>query len=279
MPVTAATFGVGVLSMAGFPFFAAHSSRLSILADTAAFATLATKFLDRSGMYWALFDLPALASCLLAFALVRCWMLTFVGQPRDRKIHRRAVEISTLWTPLLLLAVISMFAGTLLGVTDLLAGSIKESNIQMQTIARQSGIPPLSPANGGFENAWPIASATPAAGTDSQTPPQNLSPVALAQSHGQSLARGWELWTWLIGGLPAAILYRRGFKIARRLRHRPFVRPLSLWLAHEMYFTETYEWLIGRTTAALAQLFFWGERFIIEPLSNRLREMLRRAFV
>ncbi|HEX4794194.1 MAG TPA: proton-conducting transporter membrane subunit [Humisphaera sp.] len=278
MPVTASTFAVGVLSMAGFPFFAAHSSRMLILADTAAFATLATNTFERSGMYWALFVLPAMSSCLIAFALVRCWMLTFVGRPRNRKIHQKAVEISTLWTPLLLLAVISIFAGSLLGVADLLAGSIKESNIQMQMIARQAGIAPLSQTTGGFNNAWPMAATGAASAGDAADVSINLSPAAFAQSHGQALARGWEMWTWMIGCVPAAILYRRGLKIARRLRRNRIARALGIWLGNEMYFVETYEWLLGRTTIAMAHLFLWFERFIIEPLTSRLAEMLRRVF-
>ncbi|HEY4668354.1 MAG TPA: NADH-quinone oxidoreductase subunit L, partial [Tepidiformaceae bacterium] len=100
MPITAATFFVGSLALAGLPPLAGYWSKDEI------FVVLN----DKWGL-WALIIL-AIAAIITAFYTTRLFIRTFLGEPRDRHIYDHTHESPAVMTgPLIVLAVLAVVAG------------------------------------------------------------------------------------------------------------------------------------------------------------------------
>ncbi len=103
MRVTAVTFLLGSLSIAGIPPFAGFFSKDAILADALAFA------LARP-LHLPLFLMAAAAAFMTAFYMFRLFFLTFPGAPRDPHAHPHESGPAILG-PLVLLALLAVSAG------------------------------------------------------------------------------------------------------------------------------------------------------------------------
>lgn len=269
-PVTAVTFAVGALALAGMGGFAGEYSRSAILADAGALATLAAPFAGRSGMYRAFFALPTASAYLVAFALARCWLLAFTGRGRGEKTNMHSSDSPILWTPLLALAVLSIFAGSVLGVPQLLQAAVKESQNEVRPASLGLQVKSVP---GIFEEAWPIRTVEPSRHPETveglaDLPPDEFTPAAYARAYGEQLERRWARWAWLVGLLAAGIVYSRGLAIpAAALRSTP-LQWVHRWLLNEMYFPEMYEWVFGRPAAALV-------RFVAKPTGAIIRASTR----
>jgi NADH-quinone oxidoreductase subunit L len=102
MPITAYTMLFGVMAIAGTPLFSGWYSKDMILAEALGFSLVHPQHL-------LLFVLPLATAGITAFYMVRMWLLTFTGQPRDHHVYEHAHEPPrTLTVPLILLAVCSM---------------------------------------------------------------------------------------------------------------------------------------------------------------------------
>jgi len=116
MPVTFATFTIGVLAIIGFPFLAGFFSKDAILylameKNTAVFAVL------------------ALTAVLTSFYMVRLWKITFLGVSRSEDASHAHESGLVMTLPLIILAVLSIIGATGwfgLGLYPKLAGSIAE---------------------------------------------------------------------------------------------------------------------------------------------------------
>jgi len=98
MPITSATFAVGALSMAGLPFFAGFFAKDEILAALT--------------QNRAVFALTLLTLPLTAMYMVRVFILTFLGEPRDAEAAAHAHESPpTMTAPLLLLGALTLVSG------------------------------------------------------------------------------------------------------------------------------------------------------------------------
>src|SRR5687767_2075121 len=137
IPITAITFGIAVLAIAGTPFLSGYYSKDLILGNAGAFAELAHQA-GRSKYYWLLFWIPTVIAYVTAFYMTRCWMLTFWGKPRNQHLYDHAHETPILWIPLIVLAVLSVIGGSFLGVRDLLDNSITESKKYCESLMAQN---------------------------------------------------------------------------------------------------------------------------------------------
>ena len=98
MPLTFATFTLGVLAIIGFPFLAGFFSKDAILYLAFAKNT-------------PVFALLALTAVLTSFYMVRLWKITFLGAARsDAAAHAHEGGL-TLTLPLVVLAILSVFGG------------------------------------------------------------------------------------------------------------------------------------------------------------------------
>jgi NADH-quinone oxidoreductase subunit L len=98
MPLTAATFGIGMLSMAGLPFLAGFWAKDEILVGA----------LDNH----TVFALLLVSLPLTAMYMARVFILTFLGEPRDAEAQAHAHDApATMSVPLVMLAVLTLVAG------------------------------------------------------------------------------------------------------------------------------------------------------------------------
>src|SRR5205085_4601038 len=100
IPIPGFTFLLAVFAIAGTPFLSAYYSKDMILAHAGAFAATATHGGHGSNYYWLLFYTPTIIAYVTAFYMMRCWMLTFWGKPRNQHLYDHAHESWILWFPL-----------------------------------------------------------------------------------------------------------------------------------------------------------------------------------
>jgi NADH-quinone oxidoreductase subunit L len=99
LPITGITFGIGVLAIAGFPLTSGYFSKDSIL--SAAYHR-----------FPPLFWLGLVCALLTAFYMMRLFVGTFLGKPKDEHIHEHAHEGGwSMRVPLLVLAAMALLAG------------------------------------------------------------------------------------------------------------------------------------------------------------------------
>ena len=98
LPITFATFTVGVLAITGLPLLAGFFSKDAIL-----FLAYVN---DKR-----VFALLAFTAILTAFYMVRLWKLVFLGTPRSEHVEHAHEGGLTLTAPLIVLAVLSVVGG------------------------------------------------------------------------------------------------------------------------------------------------------------------------
>jgi NADH-quinone oxidoreductase subunit L len=111
LPVTYATFFIGVLAISGIPPFAGFFSKDEILAHA----------FEANKIAWAI---ALLASLLTAFYMFRLFFLTFFGKTRasEETIHHVHESPTSMTLPLIVLAVLSVVGG-FTGVPEALMGA------------------------------------------------------------------------------------------------------------------------------------------------------------
>jgi len=116
MPVTFATFTIGVLAIIGFPWLAGFFSKDAILYLAMEKNT-------------AVFGILAFTAVLTSFYMVRLWKITFLGEARSDAAKHAHESGLVMTLPLIILAVLSVFGATGwfgLGLYPKLAGSIAD---------------------------------------------------------------------------------------------------------------------------------------------------------
>jgi proton-translocating NADH-quinone oxidoreductase chain L len=267
LPITAFTFGLAVLAMAGTPYLAGSIGKSMILTHAAAF-TLLARGEGHSRAYALFFILPAAVSVLTAFYIGRCWMLTFWGKPRDQALCDGAREYPIMWAPLCALAFIIVVGGLYFSVSvqPLLESSIKETQAVCHDIQLRDSFFQSRPDFAGFARTWP---GTPATGSDDR-----LSSMVAA---GSELQHRWLQYGTLIGIALAALVYIRGYSLTRWFMQIPPIRWIHRWLAAGMYFDELYLALVVGFVWFIARLCAWFDRRILERSVDRFGRFVRRA--
>lgn len=102
MPITSWTMLIGVLAIAGCPFFSGFYSKDAMIAYILAFG-------ESNASHAFLLALPVVTAGVTAFYMFRLWFLTFAGSPRDAHVHDHAHESPpSMWVPLAILAVFAV---------------------------------------------------------------------------------------------------------------------------------------------------------------------------
>jgi NADH-quinone oxidoreductase subunit L len=102
MKITALTMLMGVLAIAGTPFFSGWYSKDEILVNAYSFASV-------NKQHFLLFALPLATAGITTFYMFRMWFMTFTGKPRDEHVYEHAHESPWMMTvPLMLLAILSV---------------------------------------------------------------------------------------------------------------------------------------------------------------------------
>jgi NADH-quinone oxidoreductase subunit L len=285
IPYTALAFGVGVLAIAGVGVtigssgggsvmigLAGYHSKDLILQHAGAFAALAAR-LGRGNGYWLLFAMPVIVAYLTAFYMTRCWMLTFWGRPRNKEVYENAREAPVMYIPLVVLAVLSMIAGSaLMGVRPMLESSVKETNNYFNPKLRPAGTPavgttqPPMPAGrfAGFRTAWQNDNAY-VRGEAPEGSQQAV--VAEAYYQGHRLLRYVSM-AFLVGIGLAVVIYWRGFAVAAALTRIPPLRWVKIWLYRAMYFDELYTGAVVAAARAFSTVAGILDRYVIDATVN-----------
>ncbi|MGB7161012.1 MAG: NADH-quinone oxidoreductase subunit L [Tepidisphaeraceae bacterium] len=284
IPITAITFAVAVLAIAGTPFLSGYYSKDLILGNAGAFGALAEQ-VGRSKYFWLFFWIPTVIAYVTAFYMTRCWMLTFWGKPRNQHLYDHAHESPTLFIPLIVLAVLSVIGGSFLGVRDLLDNSIAESKKHCESLMAQNPAYAGKPFVG-FDTAWPAnlpehheatldQGANPAAAEEDEHAAAPGAHAAGAHlDHNDPLNRGADLmhryvfWAFVVGiGLGVA-MYSGGYRFANMLVKIPPLGWIHTWLYRRMYFDELYYSVFVAVVMGLSKFSAWFDRTIVDGLVN-----------
>ena len=98
MPVTALTFGIGVLAISGFPFLSGFYSKDAILIAASLKST-------------PIFLVLMAAAFLTAFYMGRLYWTTFLGKPNSEHADHAKETPFVMWLPLIVLATLSVIGG------------------------------------------------------------------------------------------------------------------------------------------------------------------------
>jgi NADH-quinone oxidoreductase subunit L len=264
IPLTAITFGIAVLTIAGTPGFSGFYSKDMIVRHAAAFAGFAVAT-GHSPWYWAFYVLPTAIAYVTAFYMMRCWMLTFWGKPRNQHLYDHAHETALLWGPLAVLAVLSIISGYgsgsssasssglgIIGAETLISSATNESDAYCQRLAHD---PDLRV----FAKASPV------------DVPEGASVWDKAAQHAEELTaplKSWLFWGFLVGIGGGFLMYRNGYAVASRLyAFKPF-RWVHTWLYHRMYFDELYSVLLVGLLMTISWICAMFDRFVVDGLVN-----------
>jgi NADH-quinone oxidoreductase subunit L len=276
IPVTAVTFGIAVLAIAGTPLFSGFYSKDTIIADAGAFAALATSH-GGSRWYWLLWVLPTIIAYVTAFYMTRCFTLTFLGKPRNQHLHDHAHDTPILFLPLCVLAFLSVIGGYI-GIQTMLRNSMRETEVaaasdQVFRTAWQGRLPgefSSGSAPEGSAGAGAHASAGSAAASRPLTPHE-------AHERGHHLVQTWVMPAFVVGIVAGVLMYLPGYKYASRLVRVPPLGWIHAWLYRRMYFDELYQWVFVNATIALSHFSAAFDREVVDRLVNWTAWGVRRT--
>jgi NADH-quinone oxidoreductase subunit L len=278
IPITAATFFIAVLAIAGTPFFSGYYSKDMIIAHAGAFSTWADLH-GRSHWYWAFWLMPTIIAYVTAFYMMRCWMLTFAGTPRNKHVYDHAHERPVMYWPLVALAVLAVIGGRWLNVRELIEGSQREATILCQRIKEDKKFQP-------FATSWPGDVPKAEQTTTGSEGELAAAPVAgIAEDHAEHdpLAHGWHLvehvvfYAFIVGIGLGFIVYAKGFWITGPLMKIPPLNWIRIWLYRRMYFDELYFAIFVGVVMAVSKLSAWFDRNIVDGIVNLAGYSVRRA--
>jgi NADH-quinone oxidoreductase subunit L len=226
MPITALTMLVGVLAIAGTPFFSGWYSKDAIIAEALAFGITTPK-------HCLLLILPLLTAGITCFYMFRMWFMTFTGEPKDHHVYDHAHESPRVMTwPLIVLAAFSLFVAW--------------------------GWP-LWDAEASYLGAV-LRSAQPAAVAADFAWMHDAAHTVVPTYH--SLAGLLALGAALIGTLFAVLIYYlRRFDPADAMEQFPGVYRL---LTNKWYFDEFYSAFLVRPALVAAGWFRWFDTRVID---------------
>ncbi len=184
-----------------------------------------------------LYLLPIIVAYITPFYMGRCFVLTFLGRPRNQHIYDHAKEEPLMYGPLIVLAVMTLFCSYFL-----------------------------------FRNM--VAAAVPAGGLPALVPAIDGHSHAVHSDH--MVMPYWVGAAWVVGLGAAWLVYRNGFVVAEQLRRLPLVRPVYTVLWNKFYFDEIYGLVFVRGVKTLATICRLFDSWIIDGVVNCLAYLTER---
>ncbi|MEI8195617.1 MAG: NADH-quinone oxidoreductase subunit L [Phycisphaerae bacterium] len=229
MPVTALTFLLSVLAIAGTPGFSGYYSKDLGLAGVYEFAhELAV--VNHTPAAMLLFWIPTVTAYLTAFYMARVWWLTFGGKPRVQEIFEHAKEHPLMTLPLIILGTLAVVAGY--------------PFLKIEEIIRLSE---------------PVRALAHTA--------EELLPNG-EMGHGVHAVHNYLSLACVVGPVLAMVIYFRGLGIANWISRLPGVNLIYVWLKNKMFFDYLYEGVIVNLCKAAAFAAGWFDRTIVDGLVN-----------
>ena len=254
MPITSITMGLGVLSIAGVPFFSGFWSKDEILVAV-------NNNAEYEGIFGALWFMALLTAGMTAFYMTRMWMMTFSG-PSDRivtsvisssdhsktgnwvvvdkKVESHAHEAPLVMTlPLMVLSVLAVFSGL-----SLVFGGGFSSHVYYGDPYEAHGMIQWSIIDHILSSSLTYLSVT----------------------------------VGLTGIFFGIIFYKRG-PDGNSAFSTEFVRDIWIFkithtfLSNRLYMSDLFNWFGMRTWDTFAQISDWFDRNIIDGIVNKIASL------
>jgi NADH-quinone oxidoreductase subunit L len=241
MKITALTMLVGVLTIAGTPFFSGWYSKDAILAQAFGFVKMHPEHL-------LLFVLPLITAGITTFYMFRMWFMTFTGKPRDEHVHEHAHESPWLMTvPLIVLAFFSVIVAWGWPLWDAEASFLEGHLHHSQPTALLADF------------SGPVAEL----GEHWEGPAMDVTMSERYHAHhGHELAGTLALAIVVIGVIFAMVLYYYGtLDPAEAVEQFPAVHR---FLSHKWYFDELYSALLVRPALVVAKGCRWFDSRVLD---------------
>ncbi len=263
IPFTAGTFLVGVLAIAGFPFFSGYFSKDTILVHAAMFARSHAEAMHNS-WYWLFFIIPTGIAYLTAFYMMRCWTLTFAGKPRNHHLHDHAHESPMLWAPLVVLAALSIFGGKI-SVQTMLRNTIRETAAICDTQGKYVGFDTAYQQHlPGEVESMETSPGEPAGETAAAGHPDD----ALESAH--HLVLWYVTGAFLVGMGAAFAIFVRGYYYTDKLMQFAPFRAMHTFLRRKMFFDELYNSVFVGGVRMISSLCGAFDKYVIDMVVNAI---------
>ena len=289
IPVTAVTFGIGVLAISGTPFLSGYFSKDMILTHAGAYASLASARGLGAG-YWVFFIVPVVVTYLTAFYMMRCWALTFLGKPRDAELSERATELPIMWLPMCGLAVFTIIAGyawspvreSVRSAPTEMSAAVLMREADAAGVALTVDLLDARRTDLGAGATWPVESpsltlALPDGGDAALS---DVAPLTLPQQahvRGESLAHAWTGWAFAIGMGLAVVLYGTGLRVVNALLRRSAVRTIHDVLLNGFYIDNLYRTLVLNVMLFISRTCAMIDRVLVDGAVNGVAWGVRRV--
>jgi NADH-quinone oxidoreductase subunit L len=255
MKITAATFIIATMAIAGIPGFSGFYSKDMILAA-------ALEFGMRNPQHMILFAVTLLTAGMTAFYMSRLVILTFFGKPRDpHKFDHAHESPANMWVPLVVLAVLSL--GFWYKVPFAEKGWFEV--LVPKPASAVSVAAPVHPAPAAHaESSSEAARETEEAGHPA---PSHAAEHDLHLVHrAHSIAMYSSVGVAGAGILLALVVYLFGWINPERVASA--LRPLHTFLVNKWYFDELYEATAVNGTKALSRALGWFDLHVVDGLVN-----------
>lgn len=254
MPITSITMGLGVLSIAGVPFFSGFWSKDEILVAV-------NNNAEYEGIFGALWFMALLTAGMTAFYMTRMWMMTFSGPSdrivtsvisssdhsktgnwvvEDKKVESHAHEAPLVMTlPLMVLSVLAVFSGL-----SLVFGGGFSSHVYYGDPYEAHGMIQWSIIDHILSSSLTYLSVT----------------------------------VGLTGIFFGIIFYKRG-PDGNSAFSTEFVRDIWIFkithtfLSNRLYMSDLFNWFGMRTWDTFAQISDWFDRNIIDGIVNKIASL------
>ena len=254
MPITSITMGLGVLSIAGVPFFSGFWSKDEILVAV-------NNNAEYEGIFGALWFMALLTAGMTAFYMTRMWMMTFSGPSdrivtsvisssdhsetgnwvvEDKKVESHAHEAPLVMTlPLMVLSVLAVFSG----LTLVIGGGFSSHVYYGEPYEAHGMI------------QWSI-----------------IDHILSSSLTNLSVTVG------LTGIFFGIIFYKRG-PDGNSAFSTDFVRDIWIFkithtfLSNRLYMSDLFNWFGMRTWDTFAQISDWFDRNIIDGIVNKIASL------
>ena len=197
---------------------------------------LAARYPRVSALSWWLFVVPLVVAYITPFYMGRCFVLTFMGRPRDPHVHEHAHETRLMYGPLLVLAGMTIVSGCLPLFRSFVAYAAPAG----------AGLAPAIDAHHGLPHSV-----------------HDVLPLMVGLA-------------WVLGLGGAYLLYRDGLATAERLRQLPLLRQAHAVLTEKFYFDHLYGALFvggAKVFAVVCRLF---DAWIIDGIVHALAYLTER---
>jgi len=257
MPVTAVTFLIGVLAIAGagIPWLHLGGFRLGLGGFFSKDEILAVAyhraFTAPGAIPPILFWVPVLIAYVTPFYMMRCWWLTFMGRPRNGHVYEHAHESPLMYVPLIVLAI-----GTVISTYAVFRPMVEQ--------AAPAGFLVKT-----FNPSIHSVHAEEAAAAAGHYVPAGLPIAEEAHTH---LTRIVGL-AFLVGYALAIGIYLRGLALATAIATR--LHPLHTLLVKKFYFDELYGTVFVGGVMALKSVANWIDVYIVDGLVNAAGWLVR----